>query len=173
MIAAKFLALLAFLSFDPAGLTASAGANLASKASQGQLQKPDPRSPAEKQEETPGEGTTAIIVDANRLGSILGEPVLSASGENIGRIVDVLADRNGQIKAAVIDFGGVLGVGTRKIAIDWSALHFGTKGPNSVVTVGLTRDELRVAPEVKQGEPIVIIGAARPSRTEAKAPEKF
>ena len=44
----------------------------------------------------------------------------------MGRIVDVIVDRTGTVRAAVIDFGGFLGVGSRKIVVDWSALHFGT-----------------------------------------------
>ena len=43
----------------------------------------------------------------------------------MGRIVDVIVDRAGTVRAAVIDFGGFLGVGSRKIVVDWSALHFG------------------------------------------------
>src|SRR6266849_2785320 len=38
---------------------------------------------------------------------------------------DVLVDRSGIVRAAVIDFGGFLGVGSRKIVVDWNALHFG------------------------------------------------
>jgi hypothetical protein len=40
--------------------------------------------------------------------------------EDMGRIVDVIVDRSGQVRAAVIDFGGFLGVGSRKIAVDWN-----------------------------------------------------
>jgi len=47
---------------------------------------------------------------------ILGKEVRSASGEAMGRIVDVLVDETGRPRAAVVDFGGFLGVGTRKIA---------------------------------------------------------
>jgi hypothetical protein len=36
-----------------------------------------------------------------------------------GRIIDLLSDRNGKLKAAVVEMGGFLGIGTRKIAIDW------------------------------------------------------
>ncbi len=43
----------------------------------------------------------------------------------MGHIVDVIVDRAGAVRAAVIDFGGFLGVGSRKIVVDWSALHFG------------------------------------------------
>ena len=36
----------------------------------------------------------------------------------MGRIVDVIVSRDGQIHTAIIDFGGFLGIGTRKIAVD-------------------------------------------------------
>jgi len=42
----------------------------------------------------------------------------------MGRIVDVIVNRDGQVRAAIIDFGGFLGVGNRKIAVDWRALNF-------------------------------------------------
>ena len=44
--------------------------------------------------------------------------------ENMGRIVDVIVDQAGTARAAIIDFGGFLGVGSRKIAVDWNALRF-------------------------------------------------
>jgi len=56
---------------------------------------------------------TASHADVSR---ILGKEVRSASGEAMGRIVDVLVDETGRPRAAVVDFGGFLGVGTRKIA---------------------------------------------------------
>ncbi len=59
---------------------------------------------------------------------ILGREVRSTADENMGRIVDVLVDRSGQVRAAIIDFGGFLGVGSRKIAVDWKALHFPAAG---------------------------------------------
>jgi len=39
----------------------------------------------------------------------------------MGRIVDVIVDLAGVVRAAVIDFGGFLGVGSRKIVVDWNA----------------------------------------------------
>ena len=62
--------------------------------------------------------------DPGRREGILGKEVRSKADENMGRIVDVIVDRTGQVRAAVIDFGGFLGVGNRKIAVDWNALNF-------------------------------------------------
>ncbi len=56
--------------------------------------------------------------------AILGHKVADPEGKDIGRLVDVLVGQDGQPQAAVIDFGGFMGVGSRKIAVQWSALHF-------------------------------------------------
>jgi hypothetical protein len=172
MAATKLLFLLLLFSMGLGGLvTTSAGAPKDPSASQ--IEKPNtpPNAPAKQPRSESSEGTSAKIVEASRIESVLGRDILSESGENVGRIVDVLADRSGQVRAAIVDLGGFLGVGSRKIAVDWSALHFGTKGSSSVVIVDLNREHLRVAPEVKQGEPVIIVGGDRPSQSEAKAPE--
>src|SRR5207245_6925477 len=66
-------------------------------------------------------GSSLDFFPRDHLFRILGKDVLSATGENMGRIVDVLFDEKGEPHAAVVDFGGFLGVGTRKIAIGWGA----------------------------------------------------
>jgi hypothetical protein len=72
-----------------------------------------------------------------------------------------VVDRNGQVRAAVIDFGGFLGVGNRKVAIDWSALRFSPTGSNyERITLDLTRDQVKAVPEYKDGRPLVVVGAA-------------
>ena len=93
--------------------------------------------------------------------TILGKEARSKANENIGRIVDVIADRDGKVRAALIDFGGFLGVGSRKIAVDWDALRFttGDDGRN-VVTLDLTRDQMKSAPEYKAKRAVVVLGAA-------------
>ena len=69
-------------------------------------------------------GVPATVVDGEQLESVLGIEALSSTGEDMGRIVDIIVDRDGQVTAAIIDFGGFLGVGSRKIAVDWRSLHF-------------------------------------------------
>jgi predicted O-methyltransferase YrrM len=76
--------------------------------------------------------------------------------ESVGRIIDLLADRTGEVQAAVIEFGGFLGIGTRKIAIEWSALRLVGAGKQTIVILDVTRDELRLAPEYKPHEPTVV-----------------
>ncbi len=88
--------------------------------------------------------------------SVLGKDLI-ASGENAGRIVDVLTDESGRIRAVVVDYGGFLGVGTRKIALAWSDLRFDPNGSDGTVATDLPSERLRTAPEVKTGKPVVVI----------------
>lgn len=112
------------------------------------------------------DGTPAMVVDDNKVENLLGRDVKSAAGEKLGQITDVIVGRTGDVRAAVIDFGGFLGVGSRKVAVAWDALKF---SPDSII-VDMTRDELRVTPEYRQGEPIVIVGPQHPQSSASPAP---
>ena len=101
------------------------------------------------------------VIDAFDARGILGRDVRSPTGENMGRIADVIVDRGGQTRAAVIDFGGFLGVGSRKIVVDWSALRFwNVANKSESITLGLNREQVRAAPEYKEDQPIVALGAS-------------
>lgn len=92
---------------------------------------------------------------------MLGREVRSSTDEDMGRIVDVIVDRAGMVRAAVIDFGGFLGVGSRKIVVDWNALHFGRIASKSdSITLELTKAQVTAAPEYKEDTPIVVLGAS-------------
>ena len=100
------------------------------------------------------------ILNKHEVEGVLGREVRSATNENMGRIVDVLVDGSGEVRAAIIDFGGFLGVGSRKIAVDWNALHFPPPGkPGSRIALELTRDQVKAAPEYREGKPVVVLGA--------------
>jgi len=115
-----------------------------------------PRREASAELESPG-----TSIETRKLQSVLGMEVRTTSAENMGRIVDLLADLGGAVQAAVIEFGGFLGIGTRKIAVEWSALRFEADGKQSVAVLDKTRDQLRVAPEYKPGDQMVVVRADR------------
>ncbi len=109
---------------------------------------------------SPDAGVTAdaVVLSKNQIQGILGKKVMSGAGQDMGQIVNVIVDRSGQPRAAVVDFGGFLGVGSRKIAVDWAALHFAPQGKTDEVTLDLKPDQLRAAPEYQDGKPVVVIG---------------
>ena len=104
---------------------------------------------------------SVTIIGAADAHGVLGRDVRSAADEDMGRIVDVVVDRAGQVRAAVIDFGGFLGVGSRRIVVDWNALRFWRIGNKSdSISLELTKEQVRAAPEYKEDAPIVVLGAS-------------
>ncbi len=109
----------------------------------------------------PSPPPSVTIIGARDAHGVLGRDVRSKTDEDMGRIVDVIVDRGGTVRAAVIDFGGFLGVGSRKIVVDWNALHFGSIGNKSdSITLELSKDQVTAAPEYKEDTPIVVLGAS-------------
>ena len=149
---AKFL--IAFLLATIAAL-AAASAQTNPPPSQQQSTAP----PAAPKEPAPPPSVT--VIGARDAHGVLGREVRSTTDEDMGRIVDVIVDRSGTVRAAVIDFGGFLGVGSRKIVVDWNALHFAriaNKGDS--ITLELTKEQVTAAPECKEDTPIVVLGAS-------------
>ena len=101
---------------------------------------PKPGSPAPKNLEplAPDEST-----------GVLGKKVVGPDGKDLGLVVDVIVATDGHPSAAVIDFGGFLGVGSRKIAVDWRLLRFAPGRPDWQVLLTLRRAEIQAAPEYK------------------------
>ena len=95
---------------------------------------------------TPAAGRTFLY--QGEATSILGRQVLGPDGGVVGRIVDVLVGDGSLPRAAVIDFGGFLGVGNRRVAVTWSSLSFspGTR----TITLDMTADQIRAIPQFRQ-----------------------
>jgi hypothetical protein len=107
-------------------------------------------------------------VPAEDAGAILGQRVTDPDGKDIGRLVDVLVDASGQPQAAVIDFGGFMGVGNRKIAVHWSALHFNPGETKHKVVLDMTPDQIKTAPEFR--DPTKAASVVTPSDSAPSSP---
>jgi hypothetical protein len=93
--------------------------------------------------------------------AVLGLPAKAGDAkggeEEIGRIVDVLVDAEGRPHAAVIDVGGFLGVGNRKVAVEWTALHF-VLGKTPAAVLDLPADRIKAAPAYDPAKPLEALG---------------
>ena len=119
------------------------------------------KAPPQAGAKEPAPPPSVTVIGARDAHGILGREVRSAANENMGRIVDVIVDREGTVRAAVIDFGGFLGVGSRRIVVDWSALHFGSVANKSdSITLELTKEQVNAAPEYKEDTPLIVLGVA-------------
>jgi sporulation protein YlmC with PRC-barrel domain len=77
--------------------------------------------------------------------TLLGKPLMTADGEEIGEVQGIVFDENDQIAGIVVDAGGYLGVDTRPVVVDWYAV---TVVPEDEATmVDLTQEQLESAPE--------------------------
>lgn len=92
---------------------------------------------------------TQEVIYSGEATGILGRSVHGPKDEQVGRIVDVLVDDQGQPRAAVIDFGGFMGVGNRRIAVAWRALHFLPAAEQHHIRIDLTVDQISQTPDYK------------------------
>ena len=122
---------------------------------------PPAKPPSQEAPKAAAPPPSVTVIGARDAHGILGRDVRSAANEDMGRIVDVIVDRTGTVRAAVIDFGGFLGVGSRRIVVDWNALHFAriaNKGDS--ITLELNKEQVSAAPEYKEDTPLIVLGAA-------------
>ena len=137
---------------------------------------PSPSPPSEPSKEPAKQGAppppkNLVPIPKDEAITVLGRKVQGPKGEDMGRVVDLLLDRDGQIKSVVIDFGGFLGVGSRKIAIDWQLVHFRPDNKDAPLTLSLGKDEVQAAPEYKDSaQPPVMVGPPPPPPADAPPP---
>jgi sporulation protein YlmC with PRC-barrel domain len=66
-----------------------------------------------------------------RASKVVGLNVYNDSNENVGSINDLLMDKSGGIKTAVISVGGFLGVGARLVAVPFDKVKFSSEPVSS------------------------------------------
>jgi hypothetical protein len=121
-----------------------------------------PKQKARAKAPAPSPPEPARQLAADEVLAILGRKIVSPSNEELGRVVNVLVDDRGRTRAAVIDFGGFLGVGSRKIAVDWGQLAFKPDSGGGQIAVSMTREQIQGAREFKDNTPEAVDVAAPP-----------
>ncbi|MCQ8241947.1 PRC-barrel domain-containing protein [Rhizosaccharibacter radicis] len=103
--------------------------------------KPADKKPAEKNDELP-----KLALAKRHLGPLLDRAVRSTENREVGRVIDVLVDEQGQPAALVLDVGGFMGVGNRRIAIAWERFRTGGLKSGDPIRVALSEAEVKSAP---------------------------
>ena len=89
---------------------------------------------------TPAGHTSAI-----RASKVIGTGVYNGAGEKIGKVEDVVLDKqSNNIMFAVVGFGGFLGINEKFHPLPWSTLDY-QKGKEGYI-VNLTKEQLQSAP---------------------------
>lgn len=91
---------------------------------------------------------------------VLGRMVRDSSGQDVGRVVDVIVDPSGQPRAIVVDTGGFMGVGARRVAVAWAFVHVPPPSPTEDrIAIDLSDDQVKSAPEyIDRTKPATILG---------------
>jgi sporulation protein YlmC with PRC-barrel domain len=72
----------------------------------------------------PASASTSSFQGDWRTSKVVGLSVYNDANESVGSINDLLTDKTGNIKAAVISVGGVLGVGAHLVAVPFDKVKF-------------------------------------------------
>lgn len=80
-----------------------------------------------------------------------GTSVYNPAGEKLGSIDDLMIDKiSGQVRYAVLEFGGFLGMGTDRYPIPWKVLRYSTDKGGYVVP--LDKSKLERAPKYAEND---------------------
>ena len=80
-----------------------------------------------------------------------GTSVYNANGDKLGSIDDLMIDKySGNVRYAVMEFGGFLGMGTDRYPLPWSMLKYDTAVEGYVVPVN--KSQLEKAPSYASTE---------------------
>jgi sporulation protein YlmC with PRC-barrel domain len=84
---------------------------------------------------------------------LIGAPVRSADGNEVGEIQDLLLSSDGQVVTAVVSVGGFLDIADRLVAVPYSDVRLWSD--TRTLAIPLTSAELETEPAYKSGPPAV------------------
>src|ERR1700722_7590130 len=91
--------------------------------------------------------TTSEVISSEK---VEGTSVYNVAGEKLGSIDDLMIDKySGQVRYAVLEFGGFLGMGSDRYPIPWKMLKYSTDSGGYVVPLDKTK--LERAPKYSEG----------------------
>ncbi len=91
---------------------------------------------------TPSTTTSSDVISSDK---VEGTAVYNPAGDKLGSIDDLMIDkRSGQVRYAVLEFGGFLGMGTDRYPLPWNMLKYDTAKDGYVVP--LDKSKLEGAP---------------------------
>jgi len=104
--------------------------------------------------EKPSQAVNAPLGTAKEVyaSALIGASVKNPQGENLGKIDELVIDpQQAQVKTAVVSMGGLLGIGSKYVAVPWSEVKSSDDG--KTVIISKAKEELENAPEWKKSEP--------------------
>lgn len=116
----------------------------------------DPAAPVTadaEQPATPPPSEAVIPVqpaDQVRAETMLGMDVYDTNGEKVGKVKDILFDKDGKATGVVLSVGGVLGLGAKQVGLQWSEVDI--QPDAEVAKIQYNKSQLEAAPDFKTAE---------------------
>ncbi|MBU8542547.1 MULTISPECIES: PRC-barrel domain-containing protein [Roseomonadaceae] len=105
---------------------------------------PAPAQSGGSQPQTAAARSPAAGMELSRVSNVVGTNVIGREGRDAGEIENLLIDGSGQVRAAVIEWGGFFGLGARRAVVPMDQLTLG--GEDDRVRMDLTREQLEQLP---------------------------
>ncbi len=122
---------------------------------------------------TPPPSDAIIAAEGNnefRADTLIGMKVYNADGQEVGKVKDVVFDKDGKAKGVVLSVGGVLGIGAKSVGLQWKEIDL--QPEKNVVKVNYSKEQLEAAPSFlthesqqssEQPSPALSPGGSEPS----------
>ncbi|MDY0885551.1 PRC-barrel domain-containing protein [Dongia soli] len=114
---------------------------------------PDASTSTTAEAPTPPPGDAIIAAESSgeiRADKLIGMKVYNADGKEVGKVKDVLFDRDGTAKGVVLSVGGVLGIGAKPVGLQWKEIDL--QPERQAVKVNYSKEQLEAAPSFKTQE---------------------
>jgi len=111
------------------------------------MPQPSLRTPADQTTgtTTPGVATSGMGLSMERARALIGTDLLGADDRKSGEIDNLLADGSGQVRAAVVEWGGFLGLGQKKAVVPIDNIRLGATDSDRA-RLTMTREQLEQLP---------------------------
>lgn len=138
--------------FSTAALTMMlSGPSLFANQDQQQQRADEQQTNTQRQESGQSLRVTGLYPDLYKATGVMGKTVKNDKDQELGEISELVIDKSGQVKYAVLAHGGTLGVGEKRSAISWDLFQISPEGDHYILTLDATQEGLANAPSFKEG----------------------
>ena len=135
--------------------------------------KPPPKSITKPGPGANDAGKRAITLHTTKLPlfGLIDRSVVGRQKREIGHVVDVLVDAKGEPAALVVDVGGFMGVGNRRIAIGWERFALAGRKTGDALQIPFSDAQIKAAPADDGAREVSVVqGASEPPAASASLP---
>ena len=88
---------------------------------------------------------------------LIDRSVIGREKREIGHVIDVLVDAKGEPAALVVDVGGFMGMGNRRIAIAWERFALAGRKPKDALQLPLSDAQVKAAPAYDGSQSVTVV----------------